>query len=100
MHERGFYMGIFTLFLTNGPHVAPLMGGFIAQYIGWEWCFRIPGFIQLGSFVITLFCLPETLYCKHSWTLVCNVTAHLSSSTRSFVTLMNTPMPPSSLHLF
>lgn len=42
MHERGFYMGIFTLFLTNGPHVAPLMGGFIAQYLGWEWCYRIP----------------------------------------------------------
>ena len=64
MHERGFYMGIFTLFLTNGPHVAPLMGGFIAQYIGWEWCFRIPGFIQLGTFVMTLFCLPETLYSR------------------------------------
>ena len=25
LHERGFYMGIFTLFLTNGPHVAPLV---------------------------------------------------------------------------
>jgi MFS family permease len=42
MHERGFYMGIFTLFLTNGPHLAPLMGGFVAQYVGWEWCYRIP----------------------------------------------------------
>ena len=42
MHERGFYMGIFTLFLTNGPHFAPLMGGFIAQNLGWGWCFRIP----------------------------------------------------------
>lgn len=64
MHERGFYMGVFTLFLTNGPHVAPLMGGFIAQYLGWAWCFRIPGFIQLGTFAITLFCLPETLYSR------------------------------------
>lgn len=42
MHERGFYMGIFTLFLTNGPHVAPLIGGFAAQYTSWNWCFRIP----------------------------------------------------------
>lgn len=42
MHERGFYMGIFTLFLTNGPHVAPLIGGFVAQYTTWNWCFRIP----------------------------------------------------------
>ncbi|KAK5170459.1 uncharacterized protein LTR77_005047 [Saxophila tyrrhenica] len=64
MHERGFYMGIFTLFVTNGPHVAPLIGGFAAQYLSWEWCFRIPGFIQLGTFAITLFCLPETLYSR------------------------------------
>ena len=42
MHERGVWMGIFTLLLTNGPHVAPLMGGFVAQYLSWNWCFRIP----------------------------------------------------------
>ncbi len=66
MHERGVWMGIFTLFLTNGPHVAPLIGGFAAQYLSWNWCFRIPGFIQLGTFVITLFCLPETLYSRDS----------------------------------
>ena len=42
LHERGFYMGIFTLFLTNGPHVAPLMGGFLAEYLSWNWCYRVP----------------------------------------------------------
>jgi MFS family permease len=42
LHERGFYMGIYTFFLTNGPHIAPLIGGFIAQNLGWRWCFIIP----------------------------------------------------------
>ena len=42
MHERGFYMGIFTFFLTNGPHFAPLIGGFIAQDLGWSYCYSIP----------------------------------------------------------
>ncbi len=42
LHERGFYMGIFTFFLTNGPHAASLFGGFIAQKLGWRWCFLIP----------------------------------------------------------
>lgn len=42
MHERGFYMGIFTFFLTNGPHFAPLIGGFIAQNLGWSYCYSIP----------------------------------------------------------
>ncbi|OBT70704.1 hypothetical protein VF21_10253 [Pseudogymnoascus sp. 05NY08] len=37
VHERGFYMGIFTFFLTNGPHFAPLIGGFIAQNLSWRW---------------------------------------------------------------
>lgn len=64
MHERGFFMGIFTLFLTNGPHLAPLIGGFVAQNLSWNWCFRIPGFIQLGTFAINCFLLPETLYSR------------------------------------
>ncbi|KAK0252062.1 hypothetical protein LTS09_012856 [Friedmanniomyces endolithicus] len=62
MHERGFYMGIWTFFLTNGPHTASLMGGFIAQYLGWRWCYTIPGYMQLATFVLTAVALPETLY--------------------------------------
>ncbi|KAF9894252.1 hypothetical protein FE257_007754 [Aspergillus nanangensis] len=62
VHQRGVYMGIYTLFLTNGAHLAPLLGGFVANSLGWRACFFIPGYIQLGTFVVTLFCLPETLY--------------------------------------
>jgi MFS family permease len=42
MHERGLYMGVYTFFLTNGPHLAPLIGGYIAQNLGWQQCFNIP----------------------------------------------------------
>ena len=42
LHERGFYMGIYTFFHNNGAHIAPLIGGFIAQSLGWRWCFNIP----------------------------------------------------------
>ena len=41
MHERGLYMGIHTFFLTNGPHLAPLIGGYIAHNFGWLQCFDI-----------------------------------------------------------
>lgn len=64
MHERGFYMGIFTFFLTNGPHLAPLIGGFTAQNIGWRYCFSIPAYVQFALFAITFFGLPETLYSR------------------------------------
>ena len=62
LHERGFYLGIYIYGLTNGPHLAPLLGGFIAQYTSWSWCFQIPGFIQIGTAVVACFTLPETIY--------------------------------------
>ncbi|KAJ5818036.1 hypothetical protein N7474_003627 [Penicillium riverlandense] len=61
-HQRGVYMGIYTLCLTSGAHFAPLVGGFVANSLGWRACFYIPGYIQLGTFVLSVFCLPETLY--------------------------------------
>ena len=64
MHERGRYMGFYTWFLNNGPHFASLIGGFIAQNLSWRSCFSIPGYIQMGMFIITVFCLPETLYSR------------------------------------
>ena len=64
LHERGTYMGFYTWFLNNGPHFASLVGGFIAQNLGWRFCFSIPGYIQLGVFVFNVFCLPETLYSR------------------------------------
>jgi len=42
LHERGSHMGIYTFFLTNGPHLAPLVGGFVAQNLGWRQCYAIP----------------------------------------------------------
>ncbi|KAJ6451594.1 MFS general substrate transporter [Mycena sanguinolenta] len=57
LHERGRAMGIFTVFLTNSAHVAPIPGGFLAQF---------PGILDLTMFVIMLFCLPETLYVRGS----------------------------------
>ncbi|KAI0185826.1 major facilitator superfamily domain-containing protein [Xylaria flabelliformis] len=63
-HERGFYMGIWAFFINNGAHVAPLIGGPIAQNLGWRWCFGIPGYIQLAVTTVIVCSLPETLYSR------------------------------------
>lgn len=62
--ERGFYMGIYTLAVTNGPHIAPIAGGYISQTLGWRWCFWIPGIIQSSLWVLLIFTLPETLFSR------------------------------------
>lgn len=63
-HERGLYMGVFTILLISGAHVAPIAGGFIAQTLSWQWCFYIPSIacgVQLALFIFTV---PETLFSR------------------------------------
>ena len=62
--ERGLFMGIYTVSVTNGPHIAPVAGGYIAQRLGYKWCFWIPGCIQTGLWVLLIFTLPETLFSR------------------------------------
>ena len=62
--ERGVYMGFYTVMVTNGPHIAPIAGGYISQRLGWRWCFWIPGIIQTSLWVLLIFTLPETLFSR------------------------------------
>lgn len=64
-------MGIYTLSVTNGPHISPIVGGYIAKNLGWRWCLWIPAILQGGLWVLVIFTLPETLYSrKNASTLV------------------------------
>ncbi len=57
-------MGIYTVSVTNGPHFAPIIGGYIAQRLGWRWAFWIPGIILAGLWFVFLFAFPETLFSR------------------------------------
>ncbi|KAJ7163021.1 MFS general substrate transporter [Mycena filopes] len=70
LHERGRAMGIFTVFLTNSAHVAPIPGGFLAQYVNYRWCYYLPTVLDLTMFFVMLCCLPETLYMRGSTPVV------------------------------
>ncbi|TKA57534.1 hypothetical protein B0A55_10998 [Friedmanniomyces simplex] len=39
-------------------------GGYIAEQLGWRWCFWIPGIIQAAMWIVLLFTLPETLFSR------------------------------------
>ncbi|ETI25997.1 hypothetical protein G647_02774 [Cladophialophora carrionii CBS 160.54] len=60
--ERGTFLGIYTLCVNNGPHLAPIIGGYIALNLSWRWCLYVPGIIQAGFFVCLCLTFPETLY--------------------------------------
>lgn len=61
-HQRGRAMGAFTVILTTGAHIAPILGGLVGQHLGWRWTFIFAVILDGAMFVIILFFLPETLY--------------------------------------
>lgn len=59
--ERGRAMGIFYLGPLCGPLISPILGGVLAEELGWrstQWALAIFGVLLI---VFILFCLPETL---------------------------------------
>lgn len=64
-HQRGRAMGIFTVTMVNGSHLAPIVGGLVGQYLGWRWCFKMAAIFDGVMFVVIFFCLPETLYVRY-----------------------------------
>ena len=62
--QRGRAMGVYTVLMTNGSHLAPIVGGLIGQYLGWRWTFKFAAICDAVMFTVMLFCLPETLYVR------------------------------------
>ncbi|KAL6697017.1 MFS general substrate transporter [Trichoderma pleuroticola] len=63
-HERGLYMGVYTISFLTGGHIAPLIGGYIEKNLSWHWCFYVPAIITGGVLIIFILTVPETLYSR------------------------------------
>lgn len=64
-HERGRAMGLFTVILTTGAHIAPILGGLVGQFLGWRWIFKFTAILDGVMFLVILVGLPETLYVRN-----------------------------------
>ncbi|KAL6246664.1 hypothetical protein RBB50_005971 [Rhinocladiella similis] len=62
--QRGRAMGFFTVTMTTGSHLAPIVGGLLGHYCGWRWVFKFVSIVDAVMFVTAIFCLPETLYIR------------------------------------
>ena len=65
--ERGLPMGIYAWATTNGPHIAPIAGGYISQLYGWRWGIWIPAIIDGFLVILALFTFPETLFSRRDF---------------------------------
>ncbi|EIN08318.1 MFS general substrate transporter [Punctularia strigosozonata HHB-11173 SS5] len=63
-HELGQKMGVWTLLVTIGPPIGPLIGGFIVQNKGTHWLFFLLAILNLALFFGYILFGFETLYMR------------------------------------
>ena len=59
-HERGGYVGIAHIGFNSAPSLGPVLGGVLAQTVGWRWIFRSLVILSGLTLTLFLFFLPET----------------------------------------
>lgn len=63
-NQRARYMGIWTLMVTLGVPIAPLLMGFVAQRINYRWIYYILAITNGVQFILYFFFGNETLYVR------------------------------------
>lgn len=58
-------MGVWTVMITLGVPVSPLIFGFVAQRVGYRWIYWILAIINGVQFILYLFLGPETRFIRH-----------------------------------
>ncbi|KAF5369356.1 hypothetical protein D9758_002764 [Tetrapyrgos nigripes] len=58
LRERSQYVGLINIILTAGNCLGPVIGGALAQHVGWRWCFWINLPLAVITTAVALACLP------------------------------------------
>lgn len=61
-HQRGTVLGIYVLATSIGTYLGPLIGGFVADRIGWRWIGWLSVIISSVTVLVLFFSLEETLF--------------------------------------
>ncbi|RYP05391.1 hypothetical protein DL765_009855 [Monosporascus sp. GIB2] len=61
--ERGSYVAYISVPSLLGPSMGPVVGGVLAQYLGWRWIFWLLAILAAAVFAASAAFLPET--CRH-----------------------------------
>ncbi|RMZ68230.1 serine threonine kinase 16 [Pyrenophora seminiperda CCB06] len=63
-HQRGYYMGFYSLSLAGSNYFAPIISGFISDGQGWRWVFYWPAIFLGITLVLLSFFMEETNYTR------------------------------------
>ncbi|KAF4255010.1 hypothetical protein KXV68_009526 [Aspergillus fumigatus] len=93
--ERAKYMGVWTLMVTLGVPVGPLIFGFVAYRVGYRWIYWVLAIVNGVQFILYLFFGPETLYLGGSEE---SLSADFKGQYLSFRRIDSTPLRPSEFY--
>ncbi|TVY37770.1 Efflux pump vrtL, partial [Lachnellula cervina] len=96
LHERGEKMGVYSIFVTNGAHVAALIGGFLGQAAGWQWDYGLGALSCALSLLLAIFLFPETLFSRDASHLATRT--HTRTYTQLLFDFRGNILPTRSLH--
>lgn len=63
-HERAQYIAWFILALYAGCDLGPVAAGYVNQSMGWRWCFYFQLIFFCAIFVVELFYMEDTTFCR------------------------------------
>ncbi|KAJ1322980.1 MFS transporter [Microdochium nivale] len=65
-HERGAYVGYYSLVLNGSNFIAPLCAGFMNDAIGWRWVQHWGAILLAFNFVFSFFLQEESMYFRNT----------------------------------
>ncbi|KAE9379967.1 MFS general substrate transporter [Stipitochalara longipes BDJ] len=66
-HQRGAVLGMYVLSTSIGTYLGPLIGGFVADRIGWRWIGWLSVIISCVTIVVLFFTMEETLFDRSAY---------------------------------
>jgi MFS family permease len=70
-HQRGTVLGIYVLSTSIGTYLGPLIGGFVADRLGWRWIGWFSVIISSVTIIFVYFTLEETLFDRSPYDVGC-----------------------------
>ena len=70
-HQRGTVLGIYVLSTSIGTYLGPLIGGFVADRLGWRWIGWLSVITSSITIIVVYFTLEETLFDRSPYEAGC-----------------------------